>query len=154
MSKSKVANFSTLKETSKSIVKENKSIWQTAKKEAVIGSKIFLHNGIVAAVFFAMMFIVAFIAIEVAYLGVALMIGYTGAWAMTTVADMLTMYTTLGMVCAIVLFFTFKIENNLIRALNRRWWRKDKEIGEIDKGGLAVKVNIEDKLGDAKIVNK
>ena len=113
-----------------------------------------MHNGIVAAVFFAMMFIVAFIAIEVAYLGVALMIGYTGAWAMTTVADMLTMYTTLGMVCAIVLFFTFKIENNLIRALSKRWWRKDKETGEIDKGGRMVKVNIEDKLGEAKIVNK
>lgn len=154
MSKSNTIKFSKLKAMNeKNKDRENTSSLKKVLADSKTVSKISFHNGLIGCIYIAFMFIVAFVAIEAAYIGVALMTGYTGCYDLTTVADMLTMYTTLGMVCAIICFFTFKIENCIIRAMKVRIWRKNPETGEIIKGSHYKIVNIEDQItGEAKMI--
>ena len=102
-------------------------------KGGVTGSGILAHNGIVALVWGAAMLIVAYVALQAAFYFVAVIAGSTGAYAMETAADLLTIYVALAMVCGFDLFFAFKIENRLIRAMKRRFWHKAPD-GTIDHG--------------------
>lgn len=131
-------------------------ILKTMTKNGITDGKIWAHNTLIAFIYIMVMLLVAIMALELAYAGVALSIGYSGAYGLTSVADMLTMYTTLIMVCGIVLFFVFKIESALIRAMSKRFWHKNKTTGDIDKGEIYAKKHNTDVKENVnlKVVNK
>lgn len=107
------------------------------KKMAVdgaTGSRILGHNGFIAAVYAAVMFVVAYAALQLAFYGVAFLAGSTGAYQMSTQADVLTVYVIIAMVCGFDMFFAFQIEKALIGAMKARFWRRDRASGGIDKG--------------------
>ena len=101
---------------------------------AAMSAKIAMHNAIYIALYGAAMFLVFYADLQTAFAAVALLAGATGSYAMATAADILTTYTILGIACGFCLFFGFKAENWLIRKLCDRLWRKDRAIGEIDRG--------------------
>lgn len=97
------------------------------------GAKITAHNGLIAIVYGLCMFLVFYVALQVAFYGVAFLSGTTGAFAMETAADVLTVYVIVAMVCGFCMFFSFGIEKALIRAMKRRFWKSGKD-GGIDRG--------------------
>ncbi len=98
------------------------------------GSKIMGHNGVICLLYGMVMCIVCYVAIQVAMILVAVLIGATGVAGMETVTDVLTGYTVIGMSCGFTLFASFSVIKMLARAAKRRLWRVDRKTGEIDKG--------------------
>lgn len=97
------------------------------------GMKISMHNAMMCLIYGMVMFLVFYVALQVAFYGVAFLAGSTGAFAMETAADVLTIYVIVAMVCGFCLFFSFGAEKMVIRALKRRLWRSDNN-GGIDRG--------------------
>lgn len=126
--------FNNIKSRTKENNRKSSQILKKMAHDGAISTKIAMHNSFIALVYIMIMLIVAVATTQVAYAGVALSIGYAGAAALETVADMLTMYVTIAMVCGVILFFTFKIENLLIKAMSDRFWHYDHKNDAIDKG--------------------
>ncbi len=91
------------------------------------------HNGFIGILYGMVMFLVFYVALQVAFYGVAFLAGTTGAFAMETAADVLTVYVIVAMVCGFDMFFSFGIEKAVSRAAKRRFWKAAPD-GSIDKG--------------------
>lgn len=120
----------------KEIREENKKDASTLKgyaKEGGVQVKILMHNGVIGILYGMAMLVIAYMALQVALVGVAMGTGSMGAYNMETVADMLTMYTVLIMVCGFCLAMSIGIDKALFRAAKRRMWKKDRS-GGIDRG--------------------
>lgn len=132
--KSSRAEHSAKRKKAKDEMARNASLLKRAAAEGVLETRILAHNGIIACLYGAAMFLTAYLALQLAFYLVALLAGSTGAYLMETAADVLTTYVILAMTCGFVLFFSFGIEKALMRAAKRRFWRKDRANGGIDKG--------------------
>lgn len=115
-------------------VSDGGNILKKMAQEGAAGTKILVHNGIIAGIYGLAGFFVCYAALQVAFYFVAILAGSTGAYLMETQADVLTAYVILAMVCGFCLFFAFQAEKAIMRAASRRFWRKDKKNGGIDKG--------------------
>lgn len=108
---------------------EAKGIFAAAARNG----RISMHNGFIGLIYALAMFLVFYVALQVSFYGVAFLAGTTGAFAMETAADVLTVYVIVAMVCGFVMFFSFGIEKAAIRAMKRRFWKSAPD-GSIDKG--------------------
>ena len=121
----------------KNAVKKTSQSGELLKKmghEGAIGTKIAIHNSLILAVFVTVMIIIAIVALELAYMFTALTLGYNGAFTMQSTADLLTVYITIAIVCAFTCFFAFRIENLIMKAMGRRFWKYDKKADKINRG--------------------
>lgn len=115
-------------------VSEGGALLKKMAADGATGSRILAHNGFIGAVYTVVMFVVAYVSLQLAFYGVAFLAGSTGAYQMATQADVLTVYVIIAMVCGFDMFFSFQIEKVLIRAMKDRFWHRDKASGDIDKG--------------------
>lgn len=109
-----------------------KSFWADSRRSTAV----LAHNGIVALVWLAAMFVVAYVDLQLAFVVVALALGETGGILMETSVDVITVYVVIIMGCGFCLFFGLAAEKALMRAMKRRFWRVDRARGRIDKGEL------------------
>ena len=113
--------------------KQNRSALGSVFANAGRNMKVSVHNGFIGVVYALCMFLVFYFALQIAFYGVAFLSGTTGAFAMETAADVLTVYVIVAMVCGFDMFFSFGIEKAVIRAMRRRFWKVSRD-GSIDKG--------------------
>ena len=109
-----------------------KKFWSGAAKSSAVMAR----NGAVGIAWAVPMLAVMWAALQLEFIVAALVLGETGGILMETPADVITTYVVLAITCGFDLFFSFKIENALLRAASRRFWHLDKRTGEIDKGEL------------------
>ncbi len=108
--------------------KENptaKSIMSEISKNSLINGKIMAHNGILTTVYLAVMALIFIGACHLANVISAAMIGYYGAYDTSTIAGALVFQMCMLMTAGFCLFFAFKLENAVIRALKKRLWHRD-----------------------------
>lgn len=113
--------------------KENRAALGGIFAQAGQRMKVSVHNGFIGVIYALCMFLVFYFALQLAFYGVAFIAGTTGAFAMETAADVLTVYVIVAMVCGFDMFFAFGIEKSIIRAMKRRLWKVCGD-GAIDKG--------------------
>lgn len=113
---------------------EGASLIKKMAHDGAVGTKIMVHNGIIAAVYLAAAAFFSTIMLDAAYACTGLAIAYSGAMNLATVADMLTMYVTIIMVCGFCLVTWYHACKALMKAMIRRFWKKDRATGEIGKG--------------------
>ncbi len=113
---------------------KNASLLKKAMKEGALESRILTHNGFIGVLYALVMFLVFYMSLQLAFYFVAFLAGSTGSYLMTSSSDVLTTYVILAIVCGFDLFFSLAIEKALIRAMKRRFWKKDRVNGGIDKG--------------------
>lgn len=118
-------------------VSEGGALLKNMARDGAIGSKILAHNGFIAILYVLAMALVAYASLQAAFYFVAILAGSTGAYLMATEADVLTVYVIIAVVCGFDLFFSFKIESALIRAMSGRFWHKDAGRPDgIDRGAV------------------
>lgn len=115
-------------------VSEGGSLLKKMASDGATASRILVHNGIIAGIYGFVGFLVCYATLQIAFYFVAILAGSTGAYLMETQADVLTAYVILAIVCGFCLFFAFQLEKAVMRAAKRRFWRKDRKNGGIDRG--------------------
>lgn len=132
-------NIAMHKEKREKIKKENAergTLLKKIMKDGARGAGVSAHNAVIAAVYLAVMALVAYIAVQAAFYLVATMAGATGSYLMETPADVLTVYVILAMCCGFCLFAAFAAFKAIWKAARRRFWHTDRKTGTVDKGEL------------------
>ena len=109
-----------------------KAFWVNSGKSSIAMA----HNGVVLLLWACVMILVAYIALQLAFVVIAFVLGETGGISMTTAVDVITVYVVIAMCCGFDMFFSFAIEKCLIKAMVRRFWKLDYATGKIDKGAF------------------
>lgn len=97
---------------------------------------VLMHNGVISICWGMLLLLVAYVALQAALIGVAVVLGQTGGVLMETTADVITVYVVIAMVCGFDLFFAFLIEKRILKAIGRRFWKVDHKNKCVDKGDL------------------
>ena len=109
-----------------------KSFWVNSGKSSLV----LAHNGVILMIWACLMAVIAYAALQFAFVLVAFVLAETGGIMMETPVDVITTYVVIAMCCGFDMFFSFAIEKYLIKCMSRRFWKLDYAKGQIDKGAL------------------
>lgn len=125
---------------------ERKEVLKKIARNSTASTKVTIYNAFMTLVFGLAMFIASIAAIETAYIASGFMIGRSSTGNFTEPSDLMVNIVVIAisiiMVCGLVLFFTFKLENWLIKNLCKRLWHVNKETGEIIKNNKTNDVSM------------
>ena len=96
-------------------------------KDSATTVKISMHNALISLIFAMAMLLLCVALTEISFAITGVVIGSVNQGAFETLADLIVVIVTAAMVCGFAMFFGFKIQNMLIKAMKARYWHKGED---------------------------